>query len=217
VAGVADAGLTYLDVAALTSLFRLTRALDVSGIPGSIVEAGCAEGGSAIVIASAKHPDRPMSVHDVFGMIPEPGPQDGDDVHARYATIAEGRAEGVGGRQYYGYRADLLEEVAGNFARFNVPLDTINTTLVRGLFQDTVYPDGPVALAHIDGDWYESVSVCLERILPMLSPGGVIVVDDYFAWSGCFHAVRDACRDLGPDFAVVRWREPRLWITRRAA
>jgi hypothetical protein len=30
-------------------------------------------------------------------------------------------------------------------------------TLVNGLFQDTLGGDEPIALAHIDGDWYLSV------------------------------------------------------------
>jgi asparagine synthase (glutamine-hydrolysing) len=47
----------------------------------------------------------------------------------------------------------------------------------------------PVALAHIDGDWYRSVMTCLRRIEPNLVPGGTLVIDDYRAWSGCKRAV----------------------------
>jgi hypothetical protein len=61
--------------------------------------------------------------------------------------------------------------------------------LIQGLFQETIEGDDPVALAHLDGDWYESTKVCLERIAPRLSPGGRIVIDDYDAWSGCKTAV----------------------------
>ncbi|MGH3995778.1 MAG: TylF/MycF/NovP-related O-methyltransferase, partial [Pseudonocardiaceae bacterium] len=42
----------------------------------------------------------------------------------------------------------------------------------------------PVALAHVDADWYESVKTCLERIVPRLVEGGAIVLDDYDSWSG---------------------------------
>jgi asparagine synthase (glutamine-hydrolysing) len=30
---------------------------------------------------------------------------------------------------------------------------------------------------------------CLERIAPLLVPGGRIVLDDYYMWSGCRRAV----------------------------
>ena len=63
--------------------------------------------------------------------------------------------------------------------------------LVQGLFQDTLTIEGPVALAHVDGDWYESTMTCLERIAPRLVPGGRIVIDDYFMWSGCRAAVNE--------------------------
>ena len=68
-------------------------------------------------------------------------------------------------------------------------------TFVQGLFQDTLHPDGPVAVAHIDGDWYESVRTCLERIEPHLPVGGVFVIDDYEAWSGCRMAVDEYFAD----------------------
>jgi O-methyltransferase len=35
-----------------------------------IVEAGCARGGSAILMCAAKAPDRPLKVYDIFEMIP---------------------------------------------------------------------------------------------------------------------------------------------------
>ena len=160
-----------------------------NGVPGLVIEAGTARGGSAIVLAAAKERERPMKVYDVFGMIPPPGEQDGADVHERYATIASGEARGVGGDTYYGYRDDLYEEVAESFSRLGVPLGPNNVELVRGLFEDTIELDEPVAFAHLDGDWYESTKTCLERIAPLLSPGGRIVLDDYDKWSGCRTAV----------------------------
>ena len=63
-------------------------------LPGLIVEAGTARGGSAIVMAAAKAPERPMKVYDVFGMIPPPTEHDGADVHERYEKIAGGRGQG---------------------------------------------------------------------------------------------------------------------------
>jgi len=63
--------------------------------------------------------------------------------------------------------------------------------------------DSPVALAHIDCDWYEPVACCLKRIGAQLSRGGVIVVDDYNDYGGC----RTACHEYlaaADDVRVLR-------------
>jgi asparagine synthase (glutamine-hydrolysing) len=203
--------LTYLKPERLRELARAVREIEERGVPGLIIEAGTARGGSAIVLAAAKARERPMKVYDVFGMIPPPGEHDGDDVHERYAKIAAGDARGVGGDTYYGYRDDLYEEVTESFSRLGVPLGEHNVELVRGLFQDTIELDEPVAFAHLDGDWYESTMTCLTRIAPLLAPGGRIVLDDYAKWSGCRTAVdeyfagRDEYRfEHGAKLHVVR-------------
>lgn len=197
-AAVRDEHLTFLGSDQLDSLVSCVMETEASGRPGILLEAGTARGGSAIAMAMAKAPDRPLHVHDVFGMIPPPTDEDGDDVHERYERIRQGDAQGMGDEVYYGYRTDLLREVEESFARHGVPTDEHTVSLVQGLFQDTITGDEPVALAHVDGDWYESTMTCLERIAPRLVPGGRIVVDDYFAWSGCATAVDEfVARDPG--------------------
>ena len=181
--------LTYLQEDNLRELAAMVIDADRGSLPGLVIEAGTALGGSAIVMAAAKAPDRPMKVYDVFGTIPAPGAHDGPDVHERYGTIAGGRARGVGGDTYYGYRDDLYREVAESFARLGVPAGERNVELIQGLFEDTIELDEPVAVAHLDGDWYESTMTCLTRLAPLLVPGGRIVLDDYYAWSGCRAAV----------------------------
>jgi hypothetical protein len=203
--------LTYLKEPHLRRLAGVIRDLEAGGIPGLVIEAGTARGGSAIVLAAAKAPERPMKVYDVFGMIPAPTEHDGADVHARYAKIAGGKATGPGGETYYGYRDDLLQEVTDSFARLGVPVAEHSVQLIRGLFEDTIELAEPVALAHLDGDWYESTMTCLTRIAPLLVPGGRIVLDDYYAWSGCRTAVdeyfagRDGFRlEHGAKLHVIR-------------
>ena len=181
--------LTYLKTGMLEDLAAGVLRLERDGVGGLVVEAGAARGGSAIVLAAAKSPDRPMKVYDVFGMIPPPSDRDGADVHRRYETISAGGAKGPGGETYYGYRDDLYHEVEASFARHGVPVQEHDVELVRGLFEDTIRLDEPVALAHLDGDWYESTMTCLTRIVPLLVSGGRIVLDDYYTWSGCRRAV----------------------------
>ena len=66
---------------------------------------------------------------------------------------------------------------------------------MRGLFQDTIHLDDPVADADVDGDWDESTMTCLTRIAPLVVPGGGIVLDDYYHWSGCRRAVDEYFSD----------------------
>ena len=204
--------LTYLSFGALNDLFEAARAADRDGRPGVFIEAGCALGGSAIVLAKAKDAARPLLVYDVFGMIPPPSDADGADVRARYETIASGRSPGLGGDTYYGYEPDLKAKVRENFEGFGIGLEDNAVSLIQGLFQDTIAGDEPVALAHIDGDWYESVRTCLERIGPRLVVGGVMVIDDYEMWSGCRQAVDEFLAEHPDDYRTVQ--RARLHIER---
>ncbi|WP_205475211.1 TylF/MycF/NovP-related O-methyltransferase [Nocardioides sp. SYSU D00038] len=209
---VREERLTFLSRRDLRNLAALARDVEARGVPGEVIEAGAALGGSAIVLAAAKAPERPMRVYDVFDMIPAPSERDGDDVHRRYETIRDGQAKGLGGDVYYGYREDLLAEVSASFARLGVPPAEHRVELVKGLFEETITGDGPVALAHLDGDWYDSTMTCLERIAPRLSPGGRLVLDDYYAWSGCRRAVDDYFR--GREGYALQERA-RLHVVRR--
>jgi asparagine synthase (glutamine-hydrolysing) len=204
--------LTYLDESALHDLHDCVTALERESRQGALIEAGCALGGSAIVIAAAKSKERPLFVYDVFGMIPPPSQYDGPDVHARYATIQSGRSEGIGGNKYYGYEDDLLGKVKENFRRNGIDPEAHNVHLLKGLFEETLQVQGAVALAHIDGDWYNSVLTCLRRIEPYLVPGGVLVIDDYDDWSGCRKAVDEYFADRKGQYQFLR--RSRLHVVR---
>ena len=183
--------LTYLSVGALQDLAWSAAALDRHGLPGEIIEAGTALGGSAVVLCRTKAPDRPARLFDTFEGMPEPSRRDGADVHARFEAIRSGLASGIGGDAYYGYRGNLRETVQATLQSMGVDLRRDHTQLVQGLFQDTLVVSGPVALAHVDADWYDSVDTCLRRVHPALVPGGRFVIDDYGTWSGARQAVDD--------------------------
>lgn len=181
--------LTFLSKKKMRILVREMDRVESEGIDGAVLEAGCALGGSAILLSKVKNPNRHMMVYDVFEMIPPPTAEDPEDVHLRYKTIVSREAEGFEGDEYYGYQENLFEKVVANFVESGVELEENEITLFKGLLQDTMNVKGPVSLAHIDVDWFDPVKVCLERIYPNLSLGGVIVLDDYFDWGGCRKAV----------------------------
>lgn len=194
--------LTYLTVDKLRSLEACARAIDREGVPGDVVEAGVALGGSSIVLASTLSPGRRFHGYDLFGQIPPPSERDDERSHRRYAVIASGESRGLGDDEYYGYLPDLYDRVVAAFARFGLLVDQEGIALHRGLFEDTLFPEAPVALAHIDSDWYEPVALCLARLEPVLSPGAYVVLDDYFDYGGCAEATREFL-STHPGFTVV--------------
>jgi O-methyltransferase len=69
--------------------------------------------------------------------------------------------------------------------------------IVEGWFEQTasqvaeeVAPRS-IALLRLDGDWYDSTRCCLDSLMPLVSEGGVVIIDDYYAWDGCARAVHD--------------------------
>ncbi len=206
-------GLSFLGAAALLDLYDAVRTLETRGIAGNLLETGTALGGSGLVLAAAKTPARALFLYDVFGLIPPPSSQDGEAGQQRYEQIHSGQATGLAGGTYYGYQADLLAQVQQTFQRFGFEPEQAQIHFVQGLYEESLQVDAPVALAHIDCDWYESVKVCLERIVPHLVPGGILVLDDYHQWPGCKLAVDEFFAGRQDEF-IFRNRA-RLHIIRR--
>ncbi|HVE53844.1 MAG TPA: TylF/MycF/NovP-related O-methyltransferase [Ramlibacter sp.] len=199
---VREARLTYCAVPKLQLLRDAALRVREEGVSGDFLEAGVALGGSAILLARCKPATAGLGLYDVFATIPPPGLQDGEDAHERYAVIQSGQSQGIGGDVYYGYVDGLMDQVRANLARFGVDEQRDKVRFVKGLFDDTLYPPGPVALAHIDCDWYEPVRTCMSRIIPKLSPGGILVFDDYSSYSGCRRAVDELLAERS-DFEKI--------------
>jgi O-methyltransferase len=169
-------------------LWNWTQKLVQENVPGSFVECGVWKGGSSGVMAlaladlSAK---RELHLFDSFEGLPEPTAKDG----ALAAEYSGGRSSGEL-RTVEQCKAGLDEVEGLLFKKLNV--DPKSVQFHVGWFQNTVPKDastiGPIALLRLDGDWYESTRICLENLYPLLSPGGIVILDDYYAWEGCTKA-----------------------------
>ncbi len=193
-----------LGLRALIGLSEAVAWADKHRVKGIILEAGTGWGGSALVLAASRQAQRPLYLYDTFEGIPPPTQVDGQVALTRFAEIRAGLAKGVRGRIYYGYENRLVECVRQLFADYGMPVASSSVYLVRGLYQDTLYPPDSVAVAHLDCDWYESTKVCLERIVPLLSIGGRLIVDDYDYWPGCKQAVDEYFADKKSSFTFTR-------------
>jgi hypothetical protein len=178
---------SYNKAAVLNMHAQLIIEIEKLKLNGIMIECGVANGGTAMVTAAAKRSDRVFNLYDTFTGIPAPSGKDGEDILKRYNVISSGKA----GENYYGYNKNLLQSVQDRFVSAGLDPLSHEVHFHQGLFRDTLHVAGPVAYAHLDGDWYESTWDPLERIVPHLVPKGKIVLDDYMHWSGCRSAVND--------------------------
>jgi hypothetical protein len=189
IAEIRASNLSYCGRPKLENIAEAVLRVRSDHVSGAYIEAGVALGGSAILLGLLKPANVQLVLYDVFGMIPPPGKNDGEDAHRRYEEIRSGTSVGLGSDPYYGYVDGLLEKVKGNLRQFGLDPDAGDIRCVPGLFEETLQPPELVALAHVDCDWYDSVKVCIDRIAPQLALGGIVIFDDYSSYSGCRRAV----------------------------
>ena len=183
------------------TLYRLARRADRDGVPGALVDCGTWNGGSTALL-SAGAPGRAIWAFDSFEGTPLATEPDG--IPPDLLPFSEG--------QCLGAEAMLREAVAlhGSPERL---------TVRPGWFQDTLEPAvdeiGPIAILHLDGDWYESIRFPLETLYPRVSPGGWVVIDDYGAVPGAARATDEFRARVGETSPLIRidqtgryWRKP---------
>lgn len=183
-------GLTYCGrTGKLETLHRLAAQVEAGDVAGVFLEAGVAMGGSASVLAKTKRPDRELILFDVFEFLPPPSSEDGLDAQRVYEAFQRREAKTVTDVNYLRNSGDLLSFTIRNMAEVGIDPARDRITFRKGLYQDTLVIDQPVAFAHIDCDWYDSVTLCIERIADFVSDRGVILFDDYHSFEGCRRAV----------------------------
>lgn len=195
---------TMVDVPRLKLLYELTKELDSQGIPGDLVTCGVYRGGSSAVLAGANRKSgvqRNSWLFDSFQGLPEPTERDGFEAQETY---------------HKGWCAASEDEVRQLFACLGFMSSKVH--IVKGWFQDTllVSPIQQIALLHIDGDWYNSVKICLATLFDRVQPNGVIVLDDYGRWEGCRNATNDFFSERNLDLALLRYCDPAAYFRKPA-
>ena len=146
-------------MANLTYAFR-----NLGDVPGVIVEAGVGRGFTLAMIALLRDdffPTRQIFAYDSFLGFPS---------HAV-----------TGSRPVGGQRAHSLSTVEDTLKRAHVRMDDGTIRFFSGYFSETCpgYDDGPISFLHIDVDLGESYRDVLESLFPHVSPGGMVVFDEY--------------------------------------
>jgi O-methyltransferase len=187
---------TMLEVRRGRTLLALGREIERRGVRGAIVDCGVWNGGSSLLLSNGA-PSREVWMFDSFEGMPPPTGEDG-----------------AGAEQWIGVARGAIDRVKEGFARY---ASGVRPHIVKGLFEDTLTESassiGPIALLHIDADWYESMRFALETLYPLVEPGGFIAVDDYGhrRFPGVKLAVDEVRASVGDRASLTDnhfWRKP---------
>jgi O-methyltransferase len=172
-------------------------------VDGDLVECGTWRGGMSSAMAAAL-PGRRSVLFDSFEGLPEAKPVDG--AAAIYWSTRVRDHDNCRAEESWAVQA--MERVKST-----------DFELVKGWFEDTVPVwaklERPIAVLRLDGDWYESTILCLEHLWPLVSVGGVVIVDDYYQWDGCSRAVHDYLSRIQAPERIERSKRGVAYLIRR--
>jgi len=181
-------GYTMIGRKRLDNIEQCVNDVITKGVPGDLIETGVWRGGSTIFMRALlkQHSvkDRFGWVADSFEGLPKPntdkyGEKAGDDLSMEPVLKVS------------------LEDVQRNFARFGLLDDQVK--FLKGWFSQTL-PKAPInklSVLRLDGDLYESTIDVLKSLYDRVSPGGYVIVDDYYSWESCKAAVQDFRQERG--------------------
>lgn len=200
---------SMLPIERLYDLYLATRYVDSAGIPGVILEVGVWRGGAVALAALTSTPGRRIVGFDTFEGHLEPGTEEtdiwGQDLHARWS-----RETGDGDLPW---AAVSREEVLSFLGSLGIAPARVD--LIQGDIKETApsWPGEPISILRLDCDWYPETASALERFWPLLSPGGVLICDDYGHHSGQRKAVDEyfegtALRFTHVDYSCITAVKP---------
>ena len=200
---------TMLSEERLWSLFSLARKACARPEAGNIVECGVAGGGSSALLAAviSRHSKAPRRLFacDSFEGLP---PASARDRHG--ADTADNLGWGAGTCAAPESSLARVCEIVG-VTQWVEP--------VKGWFSETLPRSrdriGPIAMLHMDGDWYDSTRDILVNLYDAVLPGGFIQIDDYGYWEGCREAVADFQSSRGVRFDLVPIDITGVWFVKK--
>jgi O-methyltransferase len=190
---------------AVYALESAIRHVSAQGVSGAIVECGVWRGGSMMAAARTLldlgRSDVDLYLFDTFEGMPAPTDKDvrftGES--AEHLLVSE---DGKDAEMLWA-RAPL-DQVRTAMARTGYPESRIH--YIVGKVEETLPDAAPerISMLRLDTDWYESSRHELLHLYPRLSPGGVLLLDDYAWWNGVRTAVDEYFAEHPPRPFLVR-------------
>lgn len=193
-------------------LYHATRYVVRHDIPGAVVECGVWRGGSMLAVARLldrlEVRDRDLYLFDTYEGMTAPTERDvqiKSRKPARERLATEDRSSWV-------WAIASLEDVRNGFDQVRYPEDRIH--FVQGPVEDTIPDQAPerIAILRLDTDWYESTRHELRQLYRRLSPGGVLIIDDYGTWQGSKDATDEFLTETGEPLLLLRASEGRIAV-----
>lgn len=143
------------------NIYHLVSQVIAYDVEGDIVEVGCNEGQTAVLIKKiidSYNSNKELHLYDSFEGLPNTNSIDGNSYKKGDLATSE----------------DVLRH---NFKSHSLNMPKIH----KGWFSDTLPTSLPekICFAHLDGDLYDSIIVSLKYVYPRLSRGAICLVDDY--------------------------------------
>jgi O-methyltransferase len=184
---------TMLSVEGILANIRAVDHILRSRIAGDIVECGVWRGGSSMSMALALNhghdASRSLWMYDTYAGMTNATVNDVDHKGDGAAGLLARARQDKDPEDNWVVAYAGLEQVKSNMASTGHPLDRIR--FIKGPVEETVPREAPEAIAilRLDTDWYESTLHELIHLYPRLSPGGILIIDDYGHWQGARKAV----------------------------
>ena len=157
---------------------------EVLSLPGDVCECGVGTGATSALLANElQGTGKRLWLYDTFAGLPAPTVEDEliDDIDGLGSMAA-----------YEGQMSHPQVEVQTRLKAAGIATDAYR--IVPGLFDQSVaaghLPDS-ICFAYIDFDFYAPIKLALEAVSARLSPGGIILVDDYGYFSSGAQAAVD--------------------------
>jgi hypothetical protein len=181
-----DKKLTMTSMDSLIGTILACKYIIKEEIEGAFVECGVWRGGHAIAAAAIfKLHGKQVQIYlyDTFAGMTEPTK---NDVYFHNDKLAIHKYELLKKENFTDWCFSSLEEVKSNFNEFAISENSLN--FIKGDVLDSLAEEknlpGKIAYLRLDTDWYESTKMELKILFPRLSNRGILVIDDYTAWSG---------------------------------
>ena len=143
---------------------------------------------AALTLVKSGVTDRDFYMFDTFEGIPAPGEHDAL-IGGDHESLMKWWNRENSKKDAAPWLDAPVEKVRENMASTGYDLKHVHT--FPGLVEDTVPANAPeqIAFLRLDTDYYSSTKVELEVMFPRLSPGGVLIIDDYGYTAGTRKAV----------------------------
>ena len=175
------------------NLLQALKHIKQNSIVGDFVECGVWKGGNIIMFKKFHeneffNDNRNIFAYDTFSGMSEPTKEDFNLINKISAKNLLNKDKE---KKTNTWGVCGLDEVKSNILKNVANIENIK--FVKGKVEETLMKEEnlpkKISILRLDTDWYESTKKELEILYNKVSPGGIIIIDDYGHWNGSRQAV----------------------------